>query len=123
MAVVVFVTLAAMAIAVAGDPSEATIVNTNKHGKRKCIQGWECSTPSPHCCGYKISDFFKADDFEKLFPQRNSPEAQAAFFYSYESFIQASAMFQPQGFCTSGNKTMQMKELAAFFAFVAAQTS
>lgn len=49
--------------------------------------------------------------------------AQAAGFWDFKSFIIASAIYQPLGFGTTGNKTTQMKEIAAFLAHIGSQTS
>nr|GEW56489.1 chitinase-like protein 1 [Tanacetum cinerariifolium] len=61
--------------------------------------------------------------FEELFAKRNTPVAHAAGFWDYKSFITASALYQPHGFGTTGNKTTQMKEIAAFLGHVGSQTS
>ncbi|KAJ4966773.1 hypothetical protein NE237_018622 [Protea cynaroides] len=92
------------------------------NGEKKCNEGWECKG-SIYCCNMTISKFFDSDMFEILFPMRNSPVAQAVDFWDYQSFITASALFQPLGFGTTGGKSMQMKEVAAFLAHVGSQTS
>lgn len=49
--------------------------------------------------------------------------AHAVGFWDYQSFIIASSKFQHLGFCTTGGKLMQMKELAAFLGHVGCKTS
>ncbi|CAH1452852.1 unnamed protein product [Lactuca virosa] len=44
-------------------------------------------------------------------------------FWDFKSFIIASTIYQPLGFGTTGNKTTQMKEIAAFLAHIGSQTS
>ncbi|KAJ9555445.1 hypothetical protein OSB04_010059 [Centaurea solstitialis] len=92
-------------------------------GKKVCDQGWECKGWSEYCCNLTITDYFDYYQFENLFSKRNSPVAQAAGFWDYKSFITASAIYQPLGFGTTGNKTTQMKEIAAFLSHVGSQTS
>jgi len=120
--VVVLVGLASCALVAEGDDSEKTVVKTVK-GQKVCMKGWECPYFSVHCCNETISDFFQTYQFENLFSKRNSPVAQAVGFYDYQSFITASIMFQPLGFCTTGGHHMQMLELAAFLGHVGAKTS
>ncbi|GAV58995.1 Glyco_hydro_19 domain-containing protein [Cephalotus follicularis] len=105
-----------------GDQSETTLVKTVK-GKKLCTRGWECKQWSAYCCNETISDFFQVYQFENLFSKRNSPVAHAVGFWDYQSFITASALYQPFGFGTTGGKQMQMKEVAAFLGIVGAQTS
>lgn len=90
--------------------------------EKVCSKGWECSN-SKYCCNQTISDFFKVYQFENLFAKRNTPIAKAVGFWDYQSFITASIPFQPQGFCTTGGKDMQMMELCAFLGHVGAKTS
>ncbi|XP_002515664.2 chitinase-like protein 1 [Ricinus communis] len=105
-----------------GDDSEKTVVKMVR-GKKVCTRGWECASWSEYCCNQTISDFFQTYQFENLFSKRNAPVAHAIGFWDYQSFITASALFQPLGFCTTGGKLMQMKELAAFFSHVGSKTS
>nr|GLL29575.1 chitinase-like protein 1 [Ipomoea trifida] len=99
-----------------------TVVKKVK-GTKLCAKGWECNHLSQYCCNLTITDFFETYQFENLFSKRNSPVAHAVGFWDYRSFILASASFQPLGFCTTGGKSMQMKELAAFLAHVGSKTS
>lgn len=92
-------------------------------GKKVCDQGWECKGWSEYCCNLTISQYFDYYQFENVFSKRNSPVAQAAGFWDFKSFIIASAIYQPLGFGTTGNKTTQMKEIAAFLAHIGSQTS
>ncbi|TVT99146.1 hypothetical protein EJB05_55495 [Eragrostis curvula] len=94
-----------------------------KDGEKVCDKGWECSG-SRFCCNETISDYFKADQFEELFANRNDAQlAHAADFWDYQSFISAAALFEPRGFGTTGGKEMGMKEVAAFLGHVGAKTS
>nr|AGY34712.1 chitinase class VII [Saccharum hybrid cultivar] len=91
-------------------------------GEKVCDKGWECSG-SRFCCNETIGDFFKAYQFEELFPKRNSDLAHAAGFWDYKAFITAAALFVPRGFGTTGGKEMGMREVAAFLGHVGAKTS
>jgi L-ascorbate peroxidase len=90
--------------------------------EKVCDKGWECSG-SRFCCNETIGDFFKAYQFEELFPKRNSDLAHAAGFWDYKAFITAAALFVPRGFGTTGGKEMGMREVAAFLGHVGAKTS
>ncbi|GFQ06389.1 chitinase-like protein 1 [Phtheirospermum japonicum] len=114
--------ISAICLSVGADPEKEIIVKKVK-GKKVCTQGWECKTPSPFCCNQTISDFFQTYQFESLFSKRNTPVANAVGFWDYRSFITASTEYQPLGFGTTGGKTMQMKEVAAFLAHVGSKTS
>ncbi|CAN1182384.1 Chitinase-like protein 1, partial [Linum perenne] len=105
------------------DESEKTVVVKTVKGKKYCTKGWECRTPSVYCCNETISDFFQVYQFEELFAKRNTPVAHAVGFWDYQSFIIAASLYQHLGFCTTGGKLMQMKELAAFLGHVGAKTS
>jgi len=93
-----------------------------KSQEKICNKGWECSG-SKYCCNDTITDFFKVYQFENLFAKRNTPVAHAVGFWDYQAFITAAAFFEPQGFCTTGGKQMQMMELCAFLGHVGAKTS
>ncbi|CAL1404325.1 unnamed protein product [Linum trigynum] len=108
---------------VRGDDSEPAVVVKKVKGKKYCTKGWECKAASVYCCNETISDFFQTYQFENLFSKRNSPVAHAVGFWEYRSFILASSLYQPLGFCTTGGKLMQMKELAAFLAHVGSKTT
>jgi hypothetical protein len=90
--------------------------------EKVCDKGWECSN-SKYCCNDTITDFFKVYQFENLFSKRNTPVAKAVGFWDYQSFILAAALYEPLGFCTTGGKEMQMRELCAFLGHVGAATS
>ena len=77
------------------------------------------------CCGGAISNYFRSSQFESIFSNRNSLEVDAheVGFWNYQSFITASADYQPYGFGTTYRKLLGMKELAAFLAHVATKTS
>ncbi|KAK1631924.1 hypothetical protein QYE76_006239 [Lolium multiflorum] len=97
-------------------------VKLKESQEKICDKGWECSG-SKYCCNQTITDFFKVYQFENLFSKRNYPVAKAVGFWDYQAFITAAAMFEAQGFCTTGGFEMQMKELCAFLAHVGAKTS
>jgi hypothetical protein len=101
-----------------------TVTKVKKvRGKKMCDKGWECKGWSIYCCNDTITDFFQTYQFENLFSKRNSPVAQAAGFWDYQSFITAAALYEPLGFGTTGGKHMQMMEIAAFLGHVGAKTS
>ncbi|KAM4108681.1 hypothetical protein ACB094_03G063400 [Castanea mollissima] len=77
------------------------------------------------CCGGAISNYFRSSQFESIFSNRNSLEVDTheVGFWDYQSFITASADYQPYGFGTTYRKLLGMKELAAFLAHVATKTS
>ncbi|WCJ27514.1 Chitinase family protein [Euphorbia peplus] len=120
--ILVVVLLGILALVANGDNAETTIVKKVK-GKKVCTRGWECKDWSIYCCNQTISDIFQTYQFENLFSKRNAPVAQAVGFWDYQSFITAAALFQPQGFGTTGGKLMQMKEIAAFLGHVGSKTS
>lgn len=123
VAVTVIVTFMLLSVHfVNGDASTKTLVKTVK-GKKVCDRGWECKGWSQYCCNETISDFFQTYQFENLFSKRNSPVAHAVGFWDYKSFITAAAIYQPQGFGTTGGHSMQMKEVAAFLGHVGSKTS
>ncbi|CAM8918213.1 unnamed protein product [Rhodiola kirilowii] len=108
---------------VAGEESATKPLVKIVKGKKVCVKGWECSSWSEYCCNLTISDYFQAYQFENLFAKRNSPVAHAVGFWDYHSFITAAAVYQPLGFGTTGNKTTQMMEVAAFLGHVGSKTS
>ncbi|KAI4344983.1 hypothetical protein L6164_012153 [Bauhinia variegata] len=120
--VLALATVTQLVLVVNGDENTKTLVKTIK-GKKFCDKGWECKGWSMYCCNLTISDFFQVYQFENLFAKRNTPIAHAVGFWDYRSFILASAIYQPLGFCTTGNKTTQMLELAAFLGHVGSKTS
>ncbi|XP_030960644.1 chitinase-like protein 1 [Quercus lobata] len=96
-------------------------------------RGLQASSDRPvcikcRCCAGAVSDHFQSDQFEKMFSNRNSLEVEDhenKGFLDYESFITASAHYQPYGFGTTyihGN-FFGTKEVAAFLAHVATKTS
>ncbi|CAJ1838825.1 unnamed protein product [Sphenostylis stenocarpa] len=121
------ITLVILAVAAARvEGQQASDVKTlvkYKHGKKYCDKGWECRGWSIYCCNLTISEYFQTYQFENLFSKRNSPVAHAVGFWDYHSFITAAALFEPLGFGTTGNKTMQMMEVAAFLGHVGSKTS
>ncbi|KAL9247100.1 hypothetical protein vseg_020566 [Gypsophila vaccaria] len=116
------ITITAMVGRCIGDGAEET--RTKKvRGETVCTRGWECKTWSKHCCNQTISDYFQVYQFENLFSKRNTPLAHAVGFWDYQSFIVASADYQPLGFGTTGGNLVSMLEVAAFFGVVGAKTS
>ncbi|XP_030959646.1 chitinase-like protein 1 [Quercus lobata] len=82
------------------------------------------------CCGGPVSDHFQSDQFEKMFSNRSSLEVEDheienKGFLDYQSFITASAFYQPYGFGTTyiNQDFFGTKEVAAFLAHVATKTS
>ena len=108
-------------------------VKPSFRGASRTINGTKscrgCNTRSRYsrtrCCGRAVSDYFQNDQFEKMFSNRNSLEAQAKGFWDYHSFVTASALFQPYGFGTTyiNWNFMGTKEIAAFLAHVGTKTS
>ncbi|KAJ0549100.1 putative glycoside hydrolase, family 19, catalytic, Lysozyme-like domain superfamily [Helianthus annuus] len=105
------------------DADTSPVLVKKVKGKKVCDQGWECKGWSQYCCNLTISQYFDYYQFENLFSKRNTPIAHAVGFWDFKSFITASAIYQPLGFGTTGNKTTQMLEVAAFLAHVGSQTS
>lgn len=112
----------AMAACLVGAADKEIKVKIEK-GEKVCDQGWECKGYSKYCCNLTISDVFQYYQFENLFSKRNSPVANAVGFWDYRSFILAASTFEHLGFGTTGNKTMQMMEVAAFLGHVGCKTS
>ncbi|MFS8009171.1 putative glycoside hydrolase, family 19, catalytic, Lysozyme-like domain superfamily [Helianthus anomalus] len=110
-------------VSIANADSSAQVLVKKVKGKKVCDKGWECKGWSEYCCNLTITDYFDTYQFEELFAKRNTPVAHAVGFWDYKSFITASALYQPLGFGTTGNKTTQMKEIAAFLGHVGSQTS
>jgi len=121
------IALVVLAVAAARvEAQEDTDVKTlvkYKHGKKYCDQGWKCKGWSIYCCNLTIVDYFQTYQFENLFSKRNSPVAHAVGFWDYHSFIAAASLYEPLGFGTTGNKTMQMLEIAAFLGHVGSKTT
>ena len=74
----------------------------------------------------KITKLIKAKDWNILFPNRFGIKQKDTInhnpdFYSYKSFIQAATVFPT--FLSDGDKTTQKRELAAFLANIAQETS
>jgi len=124
---VVAIALVVLAVAAARveaqENSDVKTLVKYKRGKKYCDKGWECKGWSIYCCNLTITDYFQTYQFENLFSKRNTPVAHAVGFWDYHSFIAAAALFEPQGFGTTGNKTMQMMEIAAFLGHVGSKTS
>ena len=74
-------------------------------------------------CNKTVSDLFTVEMFEGMFKHRNDRVAHAPGFWSYGSFLSATKMFEKAGFGAVGGDDVQKRELAAFFAHVAHETS
>ncbi|CAL0308316.1 unnamed protein product [Lupinus luteus] len=105
------------------ESSTKAIVKYTTKGKKLCDKGWECKGWSIYCCNLTITDYFQVYQFENLFSKRNTPLAHAVGFWDFHSFINAASLYEPLGFGTTGNKTTQMMEIAAFLGHVGSKTS
>lgn len=125
LVIVLLVLLLSLVVTVInGDESSTkTLVKYTRNGKKLCDKGWECKGWSIYCCNLTITDYFQTYQFENLFSKRNTPVAHAVGFWDYHSFITAAALYEPLGFGTTGNKTLQMMEIAAFLGHVGSKTS
>lgn len=74
-------------------------------------------------CNKTVSDLFTVEMFEGMFKHRNDRVAHAPGFWTYGSFLSAAKMFEKAGFGSVGGDDVQKRELAAFFAHVAHETS
>jgi basic endochitinase B len=61
-----------------------------------------------------VTDVLNAEQYQKLFPHH-------ALLYSYENFVAAAKSFPK--FATQGDRSLRLKELAAFFANIAHETT
>lgn len=74
-------------------------------------------------CNKTISDLFTVDMFEAMFNHREDTASHAQGFWTYDSFMAAAKVYEPLGFGSVGGDVVQKRELAAFFAHVAHETS
>lgn len=74
-------------------------------------------------CNRTVEELFTADMFEAMFNHRNDRVAHAQNFWTYDGFIGAAKLYEKQGFGSVGGDDVQKRELAAFFAHVAHETS
>jgi len=74
-------------------------------------------------CNRTVEELFTADMFEAMFNHRNDRVSHAQNFWTYDGFMSAAKMFEKDGFGSVGGDDMQKRELAAFFAHVAHETS
>ena len=122
--VALLVVVLALLLVNGDDYSNTKPLVKHKNGKKLCDKGWECKGWSIYCCNLTITDYFQTYQFENLFSKRNVPMmAHAVGFWDYHAFITAAALYEPLGFGTTGNKTTQMKEIAAFLGHVGSKTS
>eukprot|EP00252_Welwitschia_mirabilis_P014873 TRINITY_DN32927_c0_g1_i1.p1 TRINITY_DN32927_c0_g1~~TRINITY_DN32927_c0_g1_i1.p1 ORF type:complete len:327 (+),score=5.53 TRINITY_DN32927_c0_g1_i1:311-1291(+) len=106
------------------DAAGASNATRKKHG---CVKTFaECKgLPVEKCCNKTLTEIFEDGDFEQLFPNIGAPTAHAPGFWDYHSFILAAKnfSFEKFGFASVAGEMTQRKELAAFFAHVATDTS
>lgn len=99
----------------------------NMQDPKHAVRGTTDPSKPGRCCHGAVRDYLKTDQFENMFSKRNSleVEAHAKGFWDYQSFITASAHYQPYGFGTTYmNRTFfGTKEVAAFLAHAATKTS
>lgn len=92
-----------------------------------CVQGSEALVCEKDFkekgCNKTVEELFTDEMFEAMFNHRNDRVAHAQSFWTYDGFIAASKMFEKDGFGSVGGDDMQKRELAAFFAHVAHETS
>ncbi|AES98099.1 class I chitinase [Medicago truncatula] len=69
-----------------------------------------------------ITDYFQTYQFENLFSKQNSLIAHVGFL-DYHSIITTTSLFDPLGFGTTGNNSLQMTEIAAFHGHISSKTS
>ena len=74
-------------------------------------------------CNKTVSDLFTDDMFEAMFNHRNDRVSHAQSFWTYDGFMAAAKVYEKDGFGSVGGEVVQKRELAAFFAHVAAETS
>jgi len=74
-------------------------------------------------CNKTMMNLFTVEMFEGMFKHRNDRVSHAQGFWSYGSFLSAAKMFEKAGFGSVGGEDVQKRELAAFFAHVAHETS
>jgi hypothetical protein len=70
-----------------------------------------------------FTEAFPEDLYYQFFPHMNDPIAHAQGFYEYEMLVTAASMFAKQGFGLVGGSTVQKKEIAAFLAHAAHDTT
>ena len=87
------------------------------------VEGATCTKDMLKGCNKTVEQIFTVDMFEGMFNHRNDRVAHAQSFWTYESFIAAAQLYEKEGFGTIGGDVMQKRELAAFFAHVAHETS
>lgn len=68
----------------------------------------------------QVSSIITSDIFNQFLSKISTSGCEGNGFYTYDAFTQAAAAFN--GFGTSGDSTVNARELAAFFAHVAHET-
>lgn len=87
------------------------------------VEGSHHQCPKAAGCNKTLSEVFKLEMFEGMFMHRNDRVSHAREFWSYGSFLSAANLFTKAGFGSEGGDDVQKRELAAFFAHVAHETS
>jgi hypothetical protein len=88
-----------------------------------CLNAVKLTGVRPETCNKTVSDLVTVDVFEAMFNHRNDPTAHAQGFWTFDSFMDAAKIYEPLGFGSIGGLDIQNRELAAFFAHVAHETS
>lgn len=70
-----------------------------------------------------FTEALTSEYFYAFFPNINNPLAHAQGFYTYESLVIAAGMFEKEGFGLVGGSEVQQREIAAFLAHVAHETT
>lgn len=70
-----------------------------------------------------FTEAFTSDNFYDFFPNINSPIAHANGFYTYQSLVEAAGMFEKEGFGLVGGSDTQKREISAFLAHAAHDTT
>ncbi|XP_002985308.2 chitinase-like protein 1 [Selaginella moellendorffii] len=70
-----------------------------------------------------VAEIFTSDLFDLMFNHRNEPQTHAQGFYDHYSFITAAKTMEKEGFGVTGGETVQKREIAAFLAHVAHETT
>lgn len=88
------------------------------------VEALDCKKEAKNIkCNKTVSDLFTVEMFEGMFKHRNDRVSHAQDVWSYGSFLSAVKMFEKAGFGSVGGDEVQKRELAAFFAHVAHETS
>ncbi|CAM8913090.1 unnamed protein product [Rhodiola kirilowii] len=107
---------------VAGEESATKPLVKIVKGKKVCVKGWSVARGRSIVV---IDDFglFSGVSVRESFREEELAGGARGWIWDYHSFITAAAVYQPLGFGTTGNKTTQMMEVAAFLGHVGSKTS